>query len=127
MSRKNTKAKSKEVGGKREKATDETASLLSKADKTETTTKRRRKKSSAKVVSTTPPKREGLGKARGLKLLFLIGFTLVLIFADSYFSFEKKVSDVLTYFNGVPLNEKQVVIIGITDEDYRTLLNYRVR
>lgn len=53
----------------------------------------------------------------------MIGFTLILISADSYLGFERKVSDFLLSFNSIPSKDKQVVIVGITDGDYKTLFN----
>lgn len=61
----------------------------------------------------------------GWKSLFLIGFTLILIFADSYLGFERKVSDFLVNLNSIPPKDEQVVIVGITEGDYKNLFNSR--
>ena len=57
------------------------------------------------------------------KLLFVAFFTLFIISADSYFKFERKVADLLIDLNSVPPQNKQVVIVGITEEDYKNLFS----
>jgi len=52
-----------------------------------------------------------------------VSFTLILTSADSYFKLETKVSDLLVDLNSVPTPEKQVVVVAVNDDDFKSLFN----
>ena len=55
------------------------------------------------------------------RLLFVVGFTVILVLADSYLNLERKVSDFLADFPFPFEKNSEVVIVEIDEEDYKNL------
>lgn len=48
---------------------------------------------------------------------------MILASGDAYLGFERKISDLSANFNSISPKDKQVVIVGITEDDYKNLFN----